>query len=300
MCGIYKITNLINGKIYIGKSIDIQRRFRSHINESLDENKPSYHHTIHRAMRKYGSDNFSFDILEECAEDKLNEREMYWISFFDCCVLDGSDKGYNMTRGGDGSSSLDVNKIRELWDNELSINEIAERLHCDRHAVSRHIKCYENFNEEENKRRKYSLISKHRGESINQYDLDGNFICQYESILDASEKTGVGYRTICSNIQGQSNSAGGFQWTYQDNAPPGKHNVKGNGYKVPVVQLDSEYNFIKEFQSMKDAAQEVGLLCSNSLYYALKNKEKMIKGFHWMYKTDYEADRNAHNTKRND
>ena len=294
MCGIYKITNLINGKIYVGKSIDIQRRFRSHINESLDDNKPSYHHVIHRAMRKYGSDNFSFDILEECAEDKLNEREMYWISFFDCCVLDGPDKGYNMTRGGDGSSSLDVNKIRELWDEGLSINEIAEQLQCDRHAVSEHIKCYENFNEEENKRRKYSLISKHRSKSINQYNLDGDFICQYESILDASEKTGVGYRTICSNIQGQSSSAGGFQWTYQDAAPPGEHNVKGNGYKVPVVQLDSEYNFIKEFQSMKDAAQEVGLLCSNSLYYALKNKEKMIKGFHWMYKTDYETDKNAH------
>ena len=294
MCGIYKITNLINGKIYVGKSIDIQRRFRSHINESLDENKPSYHHAIHRAMRKYGSDNFSFDILEECTEDKLNEREIYWISFFDCCVLDSSDKGYNMTRGGDGSSSLDVNKIRKLWDEGLSINEIAEQLQCDRHTVSEHVKCYENFNEEENKRRKYSLISRHRSKSIKQYNLDGDFICQYESILDASEKTGVGYRTICSNIQGQSSSAGGFQWTYQDTAPPGKHNVKGNGYKVPVVQLDLEYNFIKEFQSMKDAAQEVGLLCSNSLYYALKNKEKMIKGFHWMYKTDYEADKNAH------
>lgn len=294
MCGIYKIENLINGKIYIGKSIDIQKRFRSHINDSFNENKSSYEHLIHKAIRKYGVDNFSFDVIEQCDDNILNEREIYWISFYGCCVLDGNDKGYNMTRGGDGSSYLDVNKIKELWDDGLPINDIAEQLQCDRHSVSRHIKCYENFNEAENKKRKYNLISKSNSKPINQYDLDGELICQYESILDASEKTGVGYRTICSNIQGKSSSAGGFQWTYQDDAPPGKHNVSGNGYKVPIVQLDSQYNFIKEFPSMKDAAQEVGLLCSSSLYYALKNKEKMIKGFHWMYKTDYESDGNTH------
>ena len=288
MIGIYKIENLINGKVYIGKSIDIQKRFKSHINESFDKNKPSYDHLIHKAIRKYGVENFSFNVIEECLEDDLNNKEIYWISFFDSCVLDGPDKGYNMTRGGEGKASINIDIMKELWDDGLSINEISKKLCCDRHAVSRRIKEYENFSYDENQIRKSRLLAQHHKRKINQYSLKGKFLCQYESILEAAEITGIGYRTICSNLRGDSRSAGGFQWTYENEPIPDQYQVNGNGYKVPIVQLDLEYSFVKEFESLKDAAQEIGLKSSSSLYYALKDINKTIKGFHWMYKNDYE------------
>ena len=67
-CGIYKIENLINGKVYIGQSIEIEKRWQKHLNAKDD-------FLIHKALRKYGKSNFSFSILEECAINELDARE---------------------------------------------------------------------------------------------------------------------------------------------------------------------------------------------------------------------------------
>lgn len=67
-CGIYKIENLINGKVYIGQSIEIEKRWQKHLNAKDD-------FLIHKALRKYGKANFSFSILEECAINELDARE---------------------------------------------------------------------------------------------------------------------------------------------------------------------------------------------------------------------------------
>lgn len=105
MCGIYQITNLINNKIYIGKSKNIKERWAEHIRESLleqqlwDSNYRNVQTPIHKAIRKYGKDNFKYDILEECSEEELNEKEIYWIK-----TKNSQDKniGYNISKGGDG------------------------------------------------------------------------------------------------------------------------------------------------------------------------------------------------------
>lgn len=96
MTGIYKITNLQNGKIYIGQAVDINRRWSEHKSHSFSPNHISYNFAIHRAIRKYGIKGFSFEVLEECDESQLNEREIYWIQKFD-----SKNCGYNMTDGGD-------------------------------------------------------------------------------------------------------------------------------------------------------------------------------------------------------
>lgn len=99
--GIYKITNQINNKCYIGKSCNIENRFnvhRAYLNQLRDWNKPLY-----RAFRKYGLDSFNFEIIEDLKEqyDMLcNKRERYWIKYYSSY---GSN-GYNGTRGGDGRS----------------------------------------------------------------------------------------------------------------------------------------------------------------------------------------------------
>ena len=93
VCGIYCIENLINGKRYVGQSIDVYRRWSSHRNESV----VSRDYFLYQAFRKYGIENFCFFILEECNEEALNEREIYWIKQFDTF-----NNGYNMTLGGAG------------------------------------------------------------------------------------------------------------------------------------------------------------------------------------------------------
>lgn len=95
MVGIYSITNKINGKVYIGQSSDIEGRWKRHIS-FLNENS---HHNKHiqAAWNKFGKDNFEFNVVEECTEDELNEREIYYIQKYD-----SYNSGYNLDLGGEG------------------------------------------------------------------------------------------------------------------------------------------------------------------------------------------------------
>lgn len=95
MIGIYKITNLVNGKVYIGQSVDINRRIKRHKSRAFNINSNGYGYPLYKAIRKYGIDNFSFEVLEECAKDELNEKEIYYITKYDSWK-----NGYNQNEGG--------------------------------------------------------------------------------------------------------------------------------------------------------------------------------------------------------
>jgi len=105
MIGIYKITNRINGKSYIGQSNNIDRRFREHTNKKSELNL-----SIKRAVKKYGKENFDLEILETIDipnRDKLNELEMYYISLH--------KPEYNRTFGGSGQMGMFASdKTKEL------------------------------------------------------------------------------------------------------------------------------------------------------------------------------------------
>ena len=74
ICGIYKITNLVNGKVYIGQSVDIYKRWTEH--KDCITSKKGYK-PLYRAFRKYGINNFEFIVLEYCDEKQLREKEIY-------------------------------------------------------------------------------------------------------------------------------------------------------------------------------------------------------------------------------
>lgn len=102
MIGIYKITNKINGKIYIGQSRNICARWNQHYLESYNDNIKDGCVLLHKAIRKYGIENFIFEIETLCDEENLADEEIYFIRYYNSCVLDGENNGYNITRGGDG------------------------------------------------------------------------------------------------------------------------------------------------------------------------------------------------------
>lgn len=99
MIGIYKIINLNNNKVYIGRSNNIERRWKDHLRYSNNPSSREYHSPLHRAIRKYGIDSFKLEILEETLLEDLNSKEQYWIEHFQSHL---SDKGYNLTLGGQG------------------------------------------------------------------------------------------------------------------------------------------------------------------------------------------------------
>ena len=134
-CGIYKITNLINGHSYIGQSICIEIRWKNH--KCYDKECKDY--PLYRAFRKYGIENFSFEIIEECEPNLLNEKEIYWINFYNTYL-----NGYNQTSGGDRRNNsfvkLTDDDIKTIYDLLINSNitqkQIAQEFKVDEKTIS--------------------------------------------------------------------------------------------------------------------------------------------------------------------
>ena len=100
VCGIYKITNTLNGKVYIGQSIDIRERFYEHKRKlRLHQHCNRY---LQNAWDKHG-EYFEFEVIEECSLDDLDKREMYWIGRYNS---DDQKRGYNIMGGGQANRAV--------------------------------------------------------------------------------------------------------------------------------------------------------------------------------------------------
>jgi group I intron endonuclease len=132
-CGIYKIENLINGKVYIGQSVHIERRWREH--------KQDADRLVGKAILKHGEENFIFSILEEPLVSQLDEREIYYIQKFNSLV----PNGYNLLSGGYANSNnytnLSLQNIYEIHgliiDDIMTFEEIAEKFSVCRRTITR-------------------------------------------------------------------------------------------------------------------------------------------------------------------
>lgn len=139
--GIYLIKNKLNGKCYVGQSIDIEARWKQHIIDS----KNKCNQAIHKAISKYGKENFEFSVLEECSADELDEREIHWIKELDTF---NSNSGYNCTLGGGGrnegkdSYSAEYNRVRQKAYRESNPENVRSRHKAWRDANPDNVRAY--------------------------------------------------------------------------------------------------------------------------------------------------------------
>ena len=132
---IYKITNKINGKVYIGQTIQsLKERFNRHCSNYKDNHSNM---SIKQAILKYGKENFTIELIEEIEQDKLDEREIYWIS-----IYNSYNKGYNCTKGGQNGAIVqpklswrEENEVIEAKYLGYSCREISEVYNIDRTTV---------------------------------------------------------------------------------------------------------------------------------------------------------------------
>lgn len=109
MIGIYKITKKENGKAYIGQSNNIERRFSQHCYKGEKARIP-----LDIAIQKHGKEAFDFEVLEECPLEKLNQREAYWIKYYNTV-----ETGYNCSEGGDQQSTGENNGRSKLTEKDI-------------------------------------------------------------------------------------------------------------------------------------------------------------------------------------
>lgn len=206
---IYKTTNLLNNKIYIGKDV---------YNKSNYLGSGKY---LKLAIKKYGNNNFKKEIIETVTNKiELSEREKYWIKKYN-----SSNKkyGYNLTDGGTGGRT----HSKKVW----------------------------------------------------QYDLQGNFIKEWNTITDASTQLNIDHRSISKAMNSKLLSAGGFQWKKEKNKLTTKYH---NNKNQSIIQLDMDGNQLKIWDSIKSITKELGInggniikVCDGIGYY------KSCGGYKW-------------------
>jgi group I intron endonuclease len=198
---IYKITNNINNKAYIGKTIrSIEERWSEHKQESQrSKNRPLY-----RAINKYGVENFSIEQIEECIIDELSDREIYWINVFNTY-----HNGYNATYGGDGAQYADYDMIYALYNQQKTCKEIQEITKYDHTTIANALNS-KGIYFEERKRRAVERISK----PVARLDKNtGEILEVFHSTKEADRiyKTNRHIPDVCN---GKRKTAGGYGWKY--------------------------------------------------------------------------------------
>ena len=161
---IYKITNLINNKVYIGQTIQsLKLRWQEHCQNI---NNGNYQMVIKRAIHKYGKENFTIEEIEICDSSILNEREKYWIDYYN-----SFKEGYNSTLGGQDCTKLPkllnkASEIVELYKEGFSLRNLAREFNVN-HATIKLILTRNNINLRTT--RTYKLSQQDRENIISDY-----------------------------------------------------------------------------------------------------------------------------------
>ena len=223
---IYGWYNMKNGKWYVGQTVEPENRFNSHIRGVIDHNDNNY---FHRALRKYGLDNFVYCVLEEnVLRANLNLKEQEWIEEFD-----SFESGYNMTAGG-GQTIFSEEMKKKMSESHKGKHFSEEhRKNLSNSRKGKHLsdetkkklsntlkgKTPWNVGQRLSNEHKKKLSESCKGNippnirKVSQYDLNGNFIKTYNSVTDAmKDNPKTGHLTdVCKGYRKQ---AGGFIWKY--------------------------------------------------------------------------------------
>ena len=239
-CGVYKITNKINGKFYIGSSINITDRELRHKSDLSCGTHHSEH--LQRAYDKYGKENFKFEILELCNEEDVVKREQYYL---DKLKPYDYNVGYNISKkasfpyvgrgerhwnyGKYGEQNAKSVKVVQLdMDNKYirtfdSANMAARELNTDASTIIKickgklnSIHGYKWAYLEDYKNGNYKNNTYKFKRGVVQLSLDGQYIKKHESINQAGRTTKINYKNIHSCCNNKKKTAGGFKWMYYD------------------------------------------------------------------------------------
>ena len=198
---IYGWYNIKSGKWYVGQTVNPEGRFNCHIRLSLNNDNTHFH----RALRKYGLENFVYCILEDnVLRDNLNMKEQEWIEYYDSFY-----DGYNMTAGGDGTL-LFVPWNKGKHHSEETIKKMSKSL--KGRFIGENNPFYGKHHSIESRKKNSEAHKGRKAKKVNQYDKEGNFVHQWDSMGDIKR---AGFKAnICYCCQGKIPYANGFIWKY--------------------------------------------------------------------------------------
>lgn len=302
-CGIYKIENNINHKVYIGQSTNIELRWRHH--RSPDPTIRSIY-PLYRAIDKYGIENFSFDIIEECKKEELDEKEIYWINFYN-----SFNEGYNQTSGGQGAKDsgrvLNLEQVQEIRKELQSFNktekEIAKEYGVSENLIVGINTGYywgdSNISYPIRKQTKKLVFCQNCGAELKTYNASLCINCFHEKQRKVKERPSAEELTqILYENKGNFSLVGKMfnvsdntirKWCKSYNIPfhssdykETKEKIKEKSLPISVQQIDKETGeIINQFSSLKEAEQKTGILHIRQASNPENNQRQTAGGYIW-------------------
>ena len=286
-CGIYTIE--IDNWFYIGSSLDIEKRISKHL--SLMKCGKHFNAKVQNVWNKY--QDFNWGILKECEQEELLTFEQKFLdnNFHkeNClninpvvnCGVPIPIPVYQWSLDGDligvYESAAEASRQTGICVTGISNNRLKVQK-----SAGGFIWTYKDtfpgepiYTKPVGNRTK-GRIPKNRV-SVYQWSLDGDLVKCFESLAHAEKETKISFKSISNNIRGKSKSAGGFIWSYE-NEFPGLDREPGGKKKIKVSQFDKDGKFIKQFDSMSEAAKELGLHM-NSISRCVNGELKSTGGF---------------------
>ena len=271
--GIYQIINVINGKKYIGQSVNVEERMNEHLRELIKGTHGNRH--LQSSFNKYGQEAFAFSILERCSVEKLSEREIFWIAQTQSYI-----HGYNMTKGGEGtrgfSPSIET-RAKYSANSKRRWNEPDERLKLMR-----------------------KLKKAIEAERVPVIQVETGII--FPSVTKAGESIGHQSSEISGACMGKTHVCGDYHWRFftQEIAETldtpaydeWRLNIINNGQKQAVICIET--NIV--YPSISDASKQTGVHYS-SISKCCLFKAKSANNLHWRYANMSQAEWEANFNK---
>lgn len=291
---IYKITSP-TGRLYVGKTTHLARRKNTY-KYNIANNVGWVNSMIMNSLQKYGWEAHIFEIIEEIQDEKLNEREIFWIKELHTYCFE-NPKNMNMSRGGeDGGRSWLFDEPRRKEQSKKFTgdgNPFYGKAHSDKtkEVLS---KIMSKRNREKNIRVPKWGAEKGRLKVIKGvvvYNNLGNFIGEYESLVEASIKTGLKIQAIKDSAIYGSWIEGGYLVKYKTDDYPLKievGNITKQTVKRPVLFFMG--NSIIEYPSSLEASQDLKIPKTTINRAAYYNKFKPIRSGHVFIYTDLYAE----------
>ena len=272
MIRIYSITNKINGKRYIGQSINIDNRWKEHI-RNIDN--PNKNNTIYKALRKYGLENFIFEVLEECTESELDDKEIYWIEYYD-----SYNNGYNMNTGGNGRR-IDYDYLVNQYKIYKNIHETAKQSNCHWHTVSNALKA-KGIIPNANSLGVARPIKQIKPDTLEVINI-------YNSLSDAAKELNITSTSAISQVlSGKKQIAYGYIWKdidFDESKLQPILDIKQMHSQQKLLQIDKDTgNVVNTYNSVKDALIALNKSPKDSgIYRVCKGERQTAYGYKWKF-----------------
>ena len=273
---IYMRTSPSGGR-YIGKTIGSEKhRWQNHISEAHDKNNKDYNSILNKAIRKYGGNNFSCEILEDnISNDILNEREISWIEYYKTFYLDNFH-GYNMTKGGDSPIRINEKNFLNLWNEGKSITEISLITFSNIGTISKHLKNLGISADSIHERGIEKTKEKRR--KVLQYSLNGNLINKFNSSAEAAKVLEIDNSGISKACKNSSHKYKNYFWCYENDSINIENLTKQKNIcrKIKCVEDSKVFNSAKAASEYYGVDHKTIINSCNSLKAIRKNNKHFI------------------------